>query len=185
MRPAALEAMTSASKSAVSIDALQAGASDVLSELTGAEAGLVTSGCFAALALGTAACVAKLEVNVMNRLPAYAMRRDLEVIICRHHRNSYDRAFEMCGCTLVEVGYLDTYLGVGVREVDRHEIEAAITPRTVAIAYVAIEGMGPSLRSVAEIGHAAGLPVIVDAANQVPPLANLKRFIAGGPTSWR
>lgn len=180
MSPVAKEAMAAASEAAVPIDALQAGASRVLGELTGAEAGMVTSGCFAALAIGTAACVARLNVTIMNRLPAHAARNGCEVVISRHHRNSYDRAFELCGCTLVEVGYLDTYLGVGVREVEPEEIAAAITPRTVAVAYVAMEGMGPSLRVIADVAHDAGLPVIVDAANQVPPVRNLRKFIAEG-----
>ena len=176
----AKRAMVEASSRAVAIEDLQAGASEVISEITGAEAGMVTSGCFAALAIGTAACIARLDVRIMNTLPRYALQAGSEVVICRHHRNSYDRAFEMSGATLVDVGYLDTYLGVGVREVEPEEIGAALTDKTVAIGYVAMEGMGPSLLQVADVAHAANVPVVVDAANQVPPVRNLRRFIAEG-----
>jgi L-seryl-tRNA(Ser) seleniumtransferase len=40
--------------------------------------------------------------------------------------------------------------------------------------------VGPDLGSFAQVAHRHQLPVIVDAANQVPPLDNLKRFVAEG-----
>ena len=116
----------------------------------------------------------------MNRMPRYAYEAGCEVVICRHHRNSYDKAFEVAGARLVEVGLLDRALGVGVREVEPEEIEAVIGPRTVALAYVAMQGVGPDLAVFAQVAHRRRVPVIVDAANQVPPLENLRRFIAEG-----
>jgi len=116
----------------------------------------------------------------MNRMPRYAYEAGCEVVICRHHRNSYDKAFEVAGVRLVEVGFLDRALGVGVREVEPEEIEAVIGPRTVALAYVAMQGVGPDLSAFAHVAHRHHLPVIVDAANQVPPLDNLKRFLVEG-----
>jgi L-seryl-tRNA(Ser) seleniumtransferase len=116
----------------------------------------------------------------MNRMPRYAYEAGCEVVICRHHRNSYDKALEVAGARLVEVGLLDRALGVGVREVEPEEIDAVIGPRTVALAYVAMQGVGPDLAAFAQVAHRHRVPVIVDAANQVPPLENLKRFIAEG-----
>src|ERR1700687_2849049 len=62
-------------------------------------------------------------------MPRYAYEAGCEVVICRHHRNSYDKAFEVAGVRLVEVGLLDRALGVGVREVEPEEIEAVIGAR--------------------------------------------------------
>lgn len=180
MCPEAVQAMVEASRIDVAIEELQAAASRVIARHTGAEAGLVTSGAFAALALATGACITRLDVARMNRMPRYAHEAGCEVLICRHHRNSYDKAFEVAGARLVEVGLLDRALGVGVREVEPEEIEAEITPRTVALAYVAMLGVGPTLSSVVETAHRHGLPVIVDAANQVPPVRNLRGFVAEG-----
>jgi L-seryl-tRNA(Ser) seleniumtransferase len=59
-------------------------------------------------------------------------------------------------------------------------VEAAITPATVAIAYAATPADQPPLRQIAGVAAAHGLPVIVDAAAQLPPAANLRRFIAEG-----
>jgi len=176
----AVQAMNEAARSAVAIDELQEAASRVIAHHTGAEAGLVTSGAFGALVLATGACVAGLDVTRMNRMPRYAYEAGCEVVICRHHRNSYDKAFEVAGVRLVEVGLLDRALGVGVREVEPEEIEAVIGSRTVALAYVAMQGVGPDLAVFAQVAHRHRLPVIVDAANQVPPLDNLKRFIGEG-----
>ena len=176
----AVQAMNEAAGSSVAIEELQEAASRVIARHTGAEAGLVTSGAFGALVLAAGACIAGLDVPRMNRMPRYAYEAGCEVVICRHHRNSYDKAFEVAGARLVEVGFLDRALGVGVREVEPEEIDAVIGPRTVALAYVAMQGVGPDLAAFAQVAHRHRLPVIVDAANQVPPLENLKRFIAEG-----
>ena len=176
----AVQAMNEAAVSAVAIEELQEAASRVIARHTGAEAGLVTSGAFGALVLAAGACIAGLDVPRMNRMPRYAYEAGCEVVICRHHRNSYDRALEVAGARLVEVGLLDRALGVGVREVEPEEIDAVIGPRTVALAYVAMQGVGPDLAAFAQVAHRHRVPVIVDAANQVPPLENLKRFIAEG-----
>jgi L-seryl-tRNA(Ser) seleniumtransferase len=176
----ALEAMREAAQSAVAIEELQEAASRVIAGHTGAEAGLVTSGAFGALALAAGACIAGLDVRRMNRMPHYGWEQGAEIVICRHHRNSYDKAFEVGGARLVEVGFLDRSLGVGVREVEAEEIEAGIGSRTVAVAYVAMQGVGPELSTVAQVAHGRELPVIVDAANQVPPIQNLRRFVEDG-----
>jgi seryl-tRNA(Sec) selenium transferase len=180
MCPEALEAMREAAQSAVAIEELQQAASRVIAGHTGAEAGLVTSGAFGALALAAGACIAGLDVRKINRMPHLGWEQGAEIVICRHHRNSYDKAFEVAGARLVDVGFLDRSLGVGVREVEAEEIEAAIGPRTVAVAYVAMQGVGPELAMVAQVAHGQHVPVIVDAANQVPPVQNLRRFIEDG-----
>jgi seryl-tRNA(Sec) selenium transferase len=50
------------------------------------------------------------------------------------------------------------------------EVEAAITPQTVAIAYTAYPGSQPSLLEVVSVARQHGLPVVVDAAAQLPPV---------------
>src|SRR3989475_12270998 len=43
-----------------------------------------------------------------------------------------------------------------------------------------MEGVGRDLAMVVQVARQHGVPVIVDAANQVPPMENLTRFIAEG-----
>ena len=179
MEPAVLDAMREAAGSFVDMAELQAAASRVIAEATGAEAGIVTSGAAAALTLGTAACIAGLDAARMDRLPDTDGMAD-QVIMCRMHRTGYDHAIRAAGARIVEVGFNDRGTGAGVRGVEPWEIEAAITPETVAIAYAATPQGQPPLPEVAAVAEARGLPVIVDAAAQLPPRKNLRRYIAEG-----
>ena len=174
-----LDAMTEAAGSFVDMAELQAAASAVIARYTGAEAGLVTSGAAAGLTLGTAACLAGLDAARMDRLPETG---DLpnEVVMCRTHRTGYDHAIRAAGAQIREVGFNDRATGAGVRDVEAWELEAAITPRTAAIAYMATPGSRPPLAEVAALAHRHRLPVLVDAAAQLPPPENLRRFVADG-----
>ena len=174
-----LEAMAEAAESFVDMAELQAAASRVIVRHTGAEAGLVTAGAAAALTLGTAACLTGLDAARMDRLPE---TDDIpnEVLMCRTHRTGYDHAIRAAGARIREVGFNDRATGAGVRDVEVWELQAAITPRTAAIAYAATPGSQPSLAEVTAVARRHGLPVLVDAAAQLPPVENLRRFIAAG-----
>jgi L-seryl-tRNA(Ser) seleniumtransferase len=177
MEPDVLAAMAEAAESFVHLDELQAQAGEVIAEVTGAEAGYVVTGAAAGLTLGMAACVAGLDVAKMDRLPDTTGMKN-EVVVQRGHRNAYDHAIRAAGVTFVEVGYLG-YPGAGGTY--PWQIEAAITEQTVAIAcpILATPGTVP-LAAVAEIGRKHGIPVIVDAAAELPPRSNLRRFIDEG-----
>ena len=179
MAPEVSEAMRAATSHSVDIPELQAAASKVIAEATGAEAGIVTSGASAAILVGTAACLTGMDPGRMNRLPDTRGFPN-EIIVVRSQRNSYDHALRAAGAVLVEVGLADRYTGAGVRDAEPWEIRDAITERTAAIFYLARPESLPPLRQVADVAHEAGLPVIVDAAAELPPLANLKRFITEG-----
>jgi D-glucosaminate-6-phosphate ammonia-lyase len=174
-----LDAMTEAAGSFVDMAELQAAASGVIARHTGAEAGLVTAGAAAALTVGTAACLAGLDPARMDRLPE-ADDFPHEVVMCRTHRTGYDHAIRAAGARIREVGFNDRATGAGVRDVEAWELEAAITPRTAAIAYMAAPGSRPPLAEVAALAHRHHLRVLVDAAAQLPPAENLRRFVAEG-----
>src|SRR3954454_21288878 len=69
MAPEVLAAMCEAAASFVHIDELQAQAGKGIAEIPGAEAGYVTTGAAAGLAVGMAACIAGMDVGKMDRLP--------------------------------------------------------------------------------------------------------------------
>ena len=93
-----------------------------------------------------------------------------EVIAMRSQRNSYDHAVRATGVTMVEVGFCDRFIDVGVRDTEVWEIKAAITERTAAIYYLAKPQALPRLPEVVAIAHQAGIPVLVDAAAELPRL---------------
>ena len=171
--------MAEAAKHSVDMTELQAAASKVISEVTGAQAGLVTSGAAAALLLATAACVTGADPSKMARLPDTEGMRNA-VIIPRSHRNLYDHAVRTAGVKLIEVGVPDRFSGAGSRDCEPWEIEAAITKDTAAIHYVATPWARPSLEQVIQIGRKHGVPIIIDAAAQLPPASNLRSFIEAG-----
>jgi L-seryl-tRNA(Ser) seleniumtransferase len=112
----------------------------------------------------------------MDRLPDTAGMRN-EFLVHRAHRNPYDHAIRAAGGRFVEFGYLGP-ANPGTR---RWQMEAAITERTVAVFYPAARTAGVlPLDEVVEIAHAHGLPVLMDAAEMLPPASNLRRFIAAG-----
>jgi len=128
---------------------------------TGAQAGIVTSGAAAAITLAAAACLARLDIARMKRLPD-TEGMPIEVIMFRAHRTGYDHAIRAAGARIVEVGFNDIAAGSGVRGLEGWEIEAAIGPKTVAIAYAANPTGQPSLPAVAAVARKHDLPVIVD-----------------------
>lgn len=180
LHPDVLEAMSQAAQQCVPMERLQEAAGRYLAEVTGAEAGYVTTGAAAGLALAAAACIARLDPAAMDRLPETSGLRN-EIVIQRQHLNAYTRALRLAGARLVEVGYLG-YPGQGITW--PWQIEAAITERTAAIGYAVQPeprsvGAVP-LEEVVAIAHRHGLPVIVDAAAALPPVENLRRFVAAG-----
>jgi L-seryl-tRNA(Ser) seleniumtransferase len=179
MPPEVLEAMTEAAQEAVDMADLQAAASRVIAHVTGAEAGYVTSGAAAALTLGAAACITGLDPAKIDRLPDTGTLPS-EILIFRSHRNSYDHGWRAAGARLVEIGMDDRTAGSGVRLLEPWEIEAAVSERTVALAYVANLRNEPPLEPLIEAAHAHGIPVLVDAAGRLPPEENLRYFIEAG-----
>jgi L-seryl-tRNA(Ser) seleniumtransferase len=179
IRSEALDAMTRAADAFVRLSDLQARASDLIADVTGAEAGYVTCGAASALALGAAACIAGDDIGAMARLPDTEGLAD-EIVMARTHRTGYDHALRAAGARIVDVGTNDRHLGTGSRNVEPWEYADAITEDTAAVAYVEKPYTEPDLDIVCEIAHDHGVPVVVDAAAELPPVTNLERFIDEG-----
>ena len=177
LHPDVAAAMAEAAQTCVRIDELQDSAGRYLAEVSGAEAGYITAGAAAGLALSAAACLARYNVAAMDRLPDTSAMPN-EIVIQRAHLTAYTHALRLPGAKLVEVGYLG-YPGQGISW--PWQIEAAISERTVALAYSI--GRAPGvvpLADVVAIAHRHQLPVIVDAAAALPPRENLRRVIEEG-----
>lgn len=163
------QAMEEASREFVPIHELQAAVGRRLVELTGAGAGFVTAGASAALCLATCAVTAGSDPKKMDQLPDLTGMKN-EIIIQKAHRNSFDHAFRMVGVKLVEIETEATF-------------KAALTPQTAAVAFVQSHltlGHKVELTRMIELAHAAGLPLILDAAAELPPADNLRNFTRMG-----
>ncbi|MCC6342500.1 MAG: aminotransferase class V-fold PLP-dependent enzyme [Bryobacterales bacterium] len=169
MLPEVKHAMEEASRDFVAIHDLQKKVGERLVELTGAEAGFVTSGASAALCLATCAVTAGADKDKINRLPHLTGMKS-EMIIQKAHRSPYDHAFRMVGVRLVEVETAG-------------EVRKAINSNTAALIMVLSHnslGHKVQLPEMLEIAHSSNLPLVLDAAAEVPPAENLRRFVKMG-----
>lgn len=179
MRPAAADAMREAANAFVRVSDLQAEASSLIADVTGSEAGYVTSGASAGMTMAAAACIAGRDLSTMAALP-HPTDAPSEIVVPRSHRNGYDHALRVAGAEIVDVGGNDLTVGTGASNVELWEIEAAITEDTAAVAYLQLPTNRPPLADVVDVAHVHDVPVIVDAAAELPPTANLTRFVQTG-----
>ncbi|MBI3855868.1 MAG: aminotransferase class V-fold PLP-dependent enzyme [Planctomycetes bacterium] len=163
-----VEAIESASRHYVNLNELQGAVGRKISALLGCEAALVTSGAASALTMGTAACVAGKDKEKIQRLPDTAGMKN-EVIIPKAHRNGYDHAIRNVGVRLVEV---DT----------AEDVERALNERTAMMVYFNVHAPEGKLQAAefAALGKKRGVPAMVDAAADIPPVENYTKFLKMG-----
>ena len=172
MPPEVSAAMVEASQSFVLIEDLQFAAGKVIAELTGAEAGYVTSGAQAGLVLSIAACITGLDPEKMDALPHTAGMPN-QVIMAKAHRNHYDHAVEAAGGQIVEVGTAE--------RCTPDDIEAAINHQTVAILHLPNWPQGEiTLAETVVVARKHNIRVVVDGAASLQDPDNIRRLVADG-----
>jgi L-seryl-tRNA(Ser) seleniumtransferase len=173
MHEEVLKAMAEAAGSFVDMSEFLSKAGDHLARLIGVPAVLIVNSAAAGLTVTTAACVAGREPDRIYRLPDTRGMKT-EIVVHRHQRNHYDCCVRAAGVRFVEIG--------SSRETFPWELETAITENTAAVVYfISHEGRNSlSLPQVLRIAHARQVPVIVDAASELPPISNLRRFVDQG-----
>lgn len=169
--PDVFKAMEDASKAFVSIPVLQHWAGGQIAEAFGAEAGLPTAGAVNALILAVASCMMKgteledhdpLGPPVWNhlaqRLPAHTEGLKTEFIVQGVNRNVYDHAVECAGARLVEAGSRESTTQKDLSDGFNEE-------RTAGYYYTITTAKGKlPIKTVADVAHDHGVPLIVDAA---------------------
>lgn len=153
--PEVKRAMDLASRSFVDMDELMEGVGKRLAELSGAEWGIITAGCCAAVTHTTCSAIAGGNPERMQRLPNVAGLKN-EVIVPAYSHNVYDHAARMVGVKLVVVK-------------DKSELESAFNERTAIVYILAGPGDdGPlGTKVICEVARRKNVPVIVDAAAEI------------------
>lgn len=168
MPPEVVAAMEAAAGHFVDLHELQLAVGQRIARLTKNDAAYITSGAAAGLYLATLAC--GLTTNPADGQTILGRRRH-EVVIHRSQRNAYVPSIELAGATIVEIGD-----EAGATE---HDLEDALRRSTLAVFYFSgahlANGALP-LETVIAMAHAEGVPVVVDAAAQLPPVENLWKF---------
>src|SRR3954470_1183576 len=168
--PEVKRAMDEASRSFVNMDELMDGVGKRLAEITGAEWGIVTAGCCAAITHCTASAIAGGNPERMQRLPNLAGLKS-EVIVPAYSHQVYDHAVRMLGVKLIVIR-------------EKAELEPAFNERTAMVYILAGNGdEGPlGTAAVSEVAKRKGVPVLVDAAAEILTL-NPNVHLARGATA--
>lgn len=173
--PEAAEAMREAAKAFVNMEDLQRRAGEIIAQITGAEAAYVTSGAAGALVLAVAACITGDDPEKMAKIPYVEGFRN-EVILPALHDNPYCRNLAIPCAKIVKVG--------SEKGFSPEDIEGAINEKTAAIAFMFFTSKRgcdiDALREVVKVGKRHNIPVIVDAAAELPPIENLRGIVAAG-----
>lgn len=178
MPPEVTRAMEEAARSFVELERFQDAVYRRVAELTRNEAACVTPGAAAGLYLTLAACTQLKFDAWYPGCPAASEDRP-NVVLFRAHRNPYDWAVRQLGLDLVEVGYPNV-----IEPPSARDLKSAINDRTVALLFVSasewIAQGALSFPEVVKVCREREVPLVVDAAAQLPPVENLWAFTHDG-----
>lgn len=179
MPPEVIEAMNLAALNYVPMRELTKAAGERIAKLTGNEGALVTTGAAGAIFTGTCACIAGDDPDKMKRIPFTEGMKN-EVVLQKLHNTSWTRQCEAAGARLVEVEYPDQF-------------ERAINGRTAMIYFLVADkhfgkyrdqldapGGKISLAECVAMSKKARVPLLVDAAAELPPTGNLSAYTKAG-----
>jgi len=161
--PEVRAAMDAAAQRFVQLDELAEAVGRRLAELTGAEWGMVSSGCAAGLKHVAAACVAGGNPEKLLRIPDLRGIEKTEVVVPRTSRSAYDHAIRNIGLTMINVDSMQ-------------ELENALSRRTAMVYLIAGAAMrsgAMTLENVAKVVKPKGIPILVDAAAEVLTIPNV------------
>jgi len=162
--PEVRNAVDNASRNYVFIDELAMAVGRRLGEITGAEWGMVSSGCAAGMKHVTVACITDGDPEKLVRVPDLTGFTKTEVIAPRYSRNQYDHAIRNAGVKLITVDTME-------------ELKNAISSRTALIYLFSAPrdyDNGPlSIDNVAAVAKEKNIPILVDAAAEVLTIPNI------------
>src|ERR1700732_4720417 len=160
--PEVTAAQREASEYFVNMFELQHAASRRLAELTGAEAGMVTSGAAGAMTSAAAACMAGSDPKYIWRLPdTTALKHE---VIMVGGRSAFDNAIRLTGAKLVLVETPE-------------ELANAINTNT---AMIYTTHLGSDLQTENAVAKKYNIPMLLDDAAGIPPIANIKLYAQMG-----
>lgn len=176
MSAGSLTAMAQAAEHHVRISELQKKVHARIAQLTQNEAAIVTAGAIVGIYLSAASCLS-LKYQKAFKLLRKEEIAQAEIIMFRAHRNAYDRGIALTGAKLVEVGYPNN-----INMIDEEEFENAFTEHTAGVIYLPSTDGGWVPPGALEIEKTIAIckkhnvPIIIDAAAQLPPKSNLWNF---------
>jgi L-seryl-tRNA(Ser) seleniumtransferase len=175
MPPEVVDAMLDAGRHYVPIRDLSRAVGERIAQLTKNEAAIVTTGAAGAIFVATCVAIAGDDESKRNRLPFTAGMKN-EVVCQNLHQTGWTRQCEAAGARIVPVEFKD-------------EMERAITGKTAMLYYLVADkhfgqdrdrldapGGKVSLEECIEIAKRTRIPLLIDAAAELPPNDNLWKY---------
>ena len=167
-----LEAMRAAAGAYVDLPDLLVKSGEYLARRIGVPAAFVCSGAASGMQLAAAGCLTGTDIERVRALPHTEGWAD-EFVIGSVDPHAYiHQGIEACGGTLVRVGTSAA--------LSTEEMIGAIGSRTAAVVFFLGSQPGEQLAEVVSGAAERGVPVIVDAAAQLPPRSNLTELTGVG-----
>ena len=160
-----IQAMVEASRSFIHLNELHEKAGARIAELTGAEGAFISAGAASGLLLAGAACLTGSDAEAIENLPDIGDRANEFVISLVDSHYYVHQGFRVSGGVLRKIGTKEA--------VTLDDYVEAIGPKTAAVVYFLGSQPLAELPPIVEAAHAQNVPVIVDAAAQLPPRSNL------------
>jgi len=160
--PEVREAQVEAAQYFVDVIDLQRAVGRRLSELTGAESGIVTSGSAGAMAAATAGCMAGTDDKYIWQLPDTTGLKHEVVMV--GGRSAFDSAIRLTGAKLVLV-------------YSPEELANALNENT---AMIYTTDLGDKLQKELSIAKDHKIPMLLDDAAGIPPVENAKLYARMG-----
>jgi len=168
-----LDAMNEVARTFVEMGELFRKADARVAELCRVEEAHITLGAGTAIEYAVAGCLAGTDYAKWLKLPHTEGVRN-EVLLPRGHYIGYTPQWSAPGGRIVEYGQAGA-LGSLARE-----LEAGITDKTCCLSYTVSYNTVPRgaipLPEIIAAGRQHGIPVVVDAASCLPPVANLHTY---------
>ncbi len=175
MDPSVLDAMREASKSYVELAELHDRAGAYIAELLGVEGACITCGAAAGMTIATAACMAGKDPLKIEQLPNTLEMRNTCVVLAAHD-SPFIQGIRMAGARIVMAGEKNSRL-------EPQELASLLNDQVACVFYIAesteVVGSLP-LSEVIAIAHAHNVPVLVDAAAEIPPQTSYKEMLSLG-----
>jgi len=167
-----VRAMAEASRAFVDLNALLVSAGEYLARRIGVEAAFVCCGAASGMQLAAAACLTGADAERIRNLPRTDGRPNEFVISMVDAHTYIHQGMEVCGGKLVRVGTRT--------QVTSADIIGGIGEQTAAVVHFLGRQPKEQLREVVTGAEERGVPVIVDAAAQLPPRTNLTEIVEMG-----
>jgi L-seryl-tRNA(Ser) seleniumtransferase len=168
-----LGAMNEVAKTFVDMHELFQKADQRIAQLCSVEEAHITTGTGAAMELAVAGCMAGDDFSKWLKLPKTEGMKN-QVLMPRGHHIAYTPQWTASGASVVEYGQ------AGHLRSFKNELESSISEKTCCLAYTVSYNTVPRgkvpFEEIIEIAHKYDLPVVVDAASDLPPSSNLHKF---------